>query len=99
MPKKKSAPAKPPAALPALEPGPWALFLGGKWVRERPNRAGTYPVATREGAVLDMTKCRRVARSSFGLVELDVAPGEPGWQGWWWSHPIPIIPKPCEEWT
>lgn len=78
--------------------GPWALFLGGTWTRTRPERAGTYPVATREGAVLDMSQAKRLARGPKGLVEAGVPHGEPGWQGWWWSQPIPLIPKPCEEW-
>lgn len=78
--------------------GPWALFLGGTWVRERPARAGTYPVATRDGGVLDMSKARQLAKGPKGIVETGVAPGEPGWVGWWWSQPIPMIPRAPGEW-
>lgn len=72
---------------------PWALFLGGHWQKTRPLAPGQYPVATREGGL------QKGLRTVTKQGELGIAPGEPGWLGYWWSRPLPPLPTPApEEW-
>lgn len=82
---------------PELDADPWTVFLDyGRWVRTRPTEPGTYPVAARTGAPGGYR--RVVMRTDGSTAEADLAPGEPGWQGWWWSLPLPTLRAVREEW-
>ena len=73
---------------------PWALFLGGKWQKKRPTRPGYYPVASREGDPLAPERYLTIDDKGR---HTGVPYGEPGWQGWWWSSPLPPMPKMAER--
>ncbi len=75
---------------------PWALFHGGKWTTKRPTRPGYYPVATRDGCAVDPSKYKTIDETGK---QAGVKYGEPGWLGWWWSAPMPPMPKTPGEWT
>lgn len=65
----------------------WKKFLAGHWQREMPAKEGKYPTASHNG-----TQC------AYIVVYLDpkdnVMKSYPkGWGGWWWSEPIPDMPK------
>lgn len=73
----------------------WADFLAGHWQRERPTKPGAYPTADRDG---NFNGYDRIA-----LVEIEgqlktIMPGgdidRDDWLGWWWSEPMPKLPKP-----
>lgn len=66
----------------------WTRFLDGRWQQEMPERIGEYPVATRSG---DLGETRIVYRHEG---KLHVANSVSGWGGWWWSEPLPDLPKP-----
>lgn len=72
---------------------PWALFLGGHWTRVQPIRPGRYPVATLEGDPVDPVRSRVVGKDGR---EQGLAPGEPGWVGFWWSLPYPQMSRRAE---
>lgn len=76
---------------PELDRGPWALFLGGKWTRTQPTKPGLYPVATLyEGAHVGH---RLMVKRNGKVVQADVPVNQPGWQGWFWSQPLPPMPQ------
>lgn len=68
---------------------PWDEFRCGWWQRTRPTRPGTYPVATREGMPAGH---RELFPLVTGGVREHVGFGQPGWEGWWWSRPLPSMP-------
>lgn len=82
---------------------PWAMFLGGKWTKTRPQEPGFYPVATREGAQVEPARYKLLYRGPeprLLLLEAGVAHGDPGWLGWWWDRPLPMMPRaPSKEWS
>ncbi len=70
---------------------PWADYLGeGAWVRTVPSRPGIYAIATREGHHVGYREFRM---REGELVDTLQAHGEPGWQAWFWSHPLPSPPR------
>lgn len=77
---------------------PWAAFLGGTWQKTRPVRPGCYFVADRSGVVRGV---RHLVTDKFDrVIEPNLPQGEPGWQGWWWSMPVPDAPtRPVPEWV
>jgi hypothetical protein len=79
---------------------PWAMFHGGRWTKKRPTEPGFYPVASREGAPMCPTRWRLLIRGeNRRILEAGVGHNEPGWQGWWWTRPLPSLPKaPSTEW-
>ena len=69
----------------------WAAFLGdGEWTLQRPEDPGIYWVASLEG---DPVGLRELKMVDGDLVDTKHAHGEPGWQGYWWSHSLPYPPK------
>lgn len=66
------------------------MFLGGRWTRDRPTAPGYYPVATLEGAVLPPERYKLIDKRGR---QADAGHGEPGWLGWWWSHPLPAMQR------
>lgn len=81
--------------------GPWAAFLGGRWQRERPSLPGIYPTAGRDGGVCDYEKWVRLVPHAVregALVQTGLKHGEPGWQGWYWSRPLPPLVRAPEAW-
>lgn len=80
----------------------WADFLAGHWQRERPTKPGNYPTADRDGHFNGYDRIALVEHDN--VLETIMPGGEPGvdsWLGWWWSEPIPKLPKPrawvCEH--
>lgn len=75
---------------------PWATFHAGHWTKEQPKRAGTYYVATREGA----HKGFRVYVEYQGRVipAFDSYNYHKGWDAWFWSEPVPLPAKPLPLW-
>lgn len=75
---------------------PWAHFHAGKWTKEGPKRAGLYFVATRDGTVVGTRRYVehkgevRPAYSGFDYHK--------GWDGWFWSEPLPNPAKPVPLW-
>lgn len=67
----------------------WSQFLNGDWTKIRPNLPGEYPVADRAGKYIgtihiyinSLTKKPETTESC-------------GWKSWFWSYPIPKLPKP-----
>ena len=68
----------------------WAEFLCGSWECGDPDLPGWYPVATREGDVVDPREWVSVGETTR---ERGRGHAEPGWQGYRWSLPIPRPPK------
>ncbi len=69
---------------------PWATFLGGRWVLGFPKRPGLYPVAALDGGLAGY---RTVVASEGGLVQANLPHRGRRWEGYWWSHPIPDLPR------
>lgn len=69
---------------------PWADYIGGQWVLSKPQRAGIYPIASREGHHVGY---REFKMRDGELVDTLVAVNEPGWCGWYWSVPLPSPPR------
>jgi hypothetical protein len=73
---------------------PWADYLGGAWIRTLPERPGVYSIATLEGHVVGY---RELRMRDGELVDTLHVVNEPGWQGFWWSQPLPPPPKEVPE--
>lgn len=69
----------------------WALFLGGHWQTRMPEGHGDYPTATRDGFYAP-PRAVRIRGTSTDALEWFCPHGE--WEGWWWSAPLPNLPKP-----
>lgn len=69
---------------------PWANYMGGRWVLKRPELPGIYQIATLEGHYVGMRDFRM---RDGKVVDTMVAVNEPGWQGYYWSEPIPAPPR------
>jgi hypothetical protein len=70
----------------------WEQFLAGHWQRERPYQPGNYPTADREG---HFNGYDRVTLCEINGELETIKSGGPGtWLGWWWSVPLPKLPKP-----
>jgi len=77
---------------------PWTAFLGGRWVKTPPVRPGRYFIADRSGTVRG-TRDYLTDRQGR-VVQVGLGFAQPGWQGWWWSMPVPDAPsEPVPEWT
>ena len=76
---------------------PFATYLGGAWQRApwRPTQSGLYPIADRQGSFRGY---RRFEFRAGAVVDATAPDGEPGWQGWIWSEPLPQPPKPVPGW-
>ncbi len=68
----------------------WGDYIGGQWTLQRPTRPGIYNVATREGHPVGL---RRLDLIDGELVDKLQGHSDPGWCGYWWSHPLPDPPK------
>lgn len=68
----------------------YAEYLGGHFTRSRPTEPGIYGIATLEG---DFVGYRALKMVEGELIDTLQVHGEPGWEGWWWSHPLPPPPK------
>lgn len=71
---------------------PWNTFLGGKWVKTQPATPGRYFCATREGVVVGLREWKK-SPVTGRVVDAQVGPNEPGWQGWIWSQCLPDAPS------
>jgi hypothetical protein len=69
-------------------------FECGEWQREMPQREGTYPTATRDG--LHATPIAVVEMRSGEFRSVDELHYKAQWQGYWWSEPLPVLPRPAK---
>ncbi len=69
---------------------PLAEWIGGQWVTKRPTLPGIYWIATREGHAVGLRQLNMVEGE---IVDPLQTHNEPGWQGFWWSQPLPQPPK------
>lgn len=65
----------------------WAKFLAGHWQKETPSAEGAFPTAARAGEYSGLQVVyRHPDTKEFMLVR--------GHGGWFWSEPLPELPKP-----
>lgn len=69
----------------------WENFLHGEWTKKRPTREGSYPTATRDGEYAGL---RSIAFTSNGVYENGHHERDYCWGAFWWSVPLPDLPKP-----
>jgi len=67
------------------------MFVEGQWQREKPTIPGNFFVANRAGTPVGIIKLRRNKKTKE-LETIDCL----SWGGWWWSEPVPPLPKPPE---
>lgn len=68
-------------------------YLAGMWVKEMPQAAGTYHVASRDGQSAGFREVYRTLEGDFAQA------GPLTWGGWWWSVPVRVPPPPKGPWT
>lgn len=65
----------------------WTMFLGGHWQKDMPQRAGEFYILDSDGIQLQHNVFWTPLRGCYAaLGKKDVV--------WWWSEPIPDLPKP-----
>jgi hypothetical protein len=66
----------------------WDKFLNGHWQREMPQKRGRFRLASVDGSFVP----------EFGIIYFDPTEKKycsvSNWGGWWWSEPMPDLPKP-----
>lgn len=88
-----NSPSDPPLLDSVEDPylDPWADYLGdGRWTISPPSSPGIYPIASREGHHVGYREFRM---KDGALYDTKLAHAEPGWQGYFWSHPLPSPPR------
>lgn len=69
----------------------WSEFINGYWITDPPTEDGTYPICDREGnhAGFFMIWTHRGQTYYNG-------DSVSKWRGWYWSRPLPGLPRPPE---
>ena len=76
----------------------WAKFLNGTWTTNAPQEPGTYPLAAPKGDAENPPGIlMNVVATEDGLHYALPGRSQTGscpWGGWFWSQPLPNLPKP-----
>jgi hypothetical protein len=72
----------------------WQRFLDGQWVKKAPKRPGNYPVADQAGHYAGEIEVIRTREKELLAARSVAEPPHRAWAGWWWSAPLPRLPKP-----
>lgn len=79
-----------------LDRAAWERFLAGHWRTTIPEERGMFPRATRDGLEAPAAYVCKGPDPDGSPVAWWSPHGE--WRGWWWSAPIPDLPRP-PPWT
>ena len=72
----------------------WKSFVDGGWTKVLPDKAGTYPTATREGYRGPDRTLAVKPKTEDQIIDCSNMTSREGteWKGWWWTEPFPSLP-------